>query len=124
MVAFHYLVDSTHLTPQLYVSYFKEMILAHWHRRVTHFEIVFAVSETSQPAARISTAFLFQSSVFPEPLPGIRTLFFLDHLVSVTRSSTCTSLTSGLEECMLCNSTMGRMGLDGENDDSRLGDEW
>lgn len=81
------------------------------------------MSETSQAEDRISTAFLFQSSL-SMLLPRTRAFCFFDHLVTVTRSSMGTSLISALEEGILWNSTSGRIdGVEGEKDDCLIGDE-
>lgn len=86
--------------------------------------MLFAVSETSQLVDRISKAFLFQSSQFPEPFPIVRDLFFLHHRVMVTRSSTCTSLTSCLEEWEFCHSALGNtVFVDEAKEFLSLGDE-
>lgn len=52
-------------------------------------------------------SFFFQSSQFPEPFTIVRDLFSMHHRVMVTRSSTCTSLTSCLEKQNFCHSTVG-----------------
>lgn len=81
--------------------------------------------EISQRAEWKLTAFLFQSSAFRLPLPGVLPLFFLDHLVIVTRSSTGTSLISCLEELIFCNSRMGWTdGAVRENDEILPGEDW
>ena len=89
--------------------------------------MLFAASETSQEEDSASRSFFFHSSVFSKPFPENRTLCFLDHLVMVTRSSTCTSLTSNLEGWTLSNCTMERTDEvegEGEKDSFRLGDDW
>lgn len=91
---------------------------------ITYFERLFDVSDTSHAEERGSTAFNFHFSTSSDPLPGLRPLYFWDHRVTVTRSSICTSLTSGFEELKLWTSTIGRMeGVDGEKEDL-LGEEW
>lgn len=79
--------------------------------------MLFATSETSQPEGPASTDFFLQSSIISELFRWLRALCFLVHLVTVTLSSTCTSLTSELEECILCNSTIASAeGVEAEND--------
>ena len=86
--------------------------------------MLFPASETSQPDERVSAAFFLQSSTTCELFPWLRALCFLDHLVTVTLSSTCTSLVSDLEEGTLCSSTIGRTeGVEVENDGFLVGDE-
>lgn len=89
-----------------------------------YFERLFTVSDASQAEERGSTSFNFHSSTSSDPLTGLRALYFLDHRVTVTRSSIWTSLTSGFVELKLCISTIGRMeGVDWEKEDL-LGEEW
>lgn len=89
----------------------------------TYLEMFFAVSVTSQVDVRVSTALFLQSSTISELFPEFRALCFFDHLVMVTLSSTCTSLTSDFEEWMLCTSMIGRAeGVKGEKG-LPLGDE-
>ena len=71
-------------------------------------EMFFAVSVTSQVDVRVSTALFLQSSTISELFPVFQALCFFDHLVMVTLSSTCTSLTSDSEEWMLSSSMIGR----------------
>lgn len=89
--------------------------------KYSYLEIVFI----SQSEDWASKSFFFQLSTLSEPFPGNRALCFLDHLVMVTRSSTCTSLTSNLEDGTLCNSSIDRtQGLEAENESLLSGDEW
>jgi len=72
----------------------------------------------------VLVSFFFQLSTFSEPLPVNRALCFLDHLVMVTRSSTCTSLISILEKEILCKSVTGRVGgVEAEKEVLILGEE-
>ena len=88
-------------------------------------EMLFAVSVTSQVDVRVSTALFLQSSTISELFPVFQALCFFDHLVMVTLSSTCTSLTSDSEEWMLSSSMIGRAeGVEGEKEGLPLGDEW
>lgn len=82
------------------------------------------VSEISHAEDCASMSFFFQSSLFPEPFPEIRYLFFLDHRVIMTRSSTCTSFTSILEELPPGSSTIDKAdGGDVAKESVLLGDE-
>ena len=85
----------------------------------------FAVSVTSQVDVRVSTALFLQSSTISELFPVFQALCFFDHLVMVTLSSTCTSLTSDSEEWMLSSSMIGRAeGVEGEKEGLSSGNEW
>lgn len=80
---------------------------------------------TSQSEDWASLSFFFQLSTFSEPFPGNRALCFLDHRVTVTRSSTCTSLTSNLEDGTFWNSTIGKAEeVEAEKESLLWGDEW
>jgi hypothetical protein len=70
-----------------------------------YFDIHFAVSVTSQVEDLDSIVFLFHSIIFVEFLSEPRDTCFLDHLVSVTRSSIWTSLISSLEKQLPISST-------------------
>jgi len=92
----------------------------------SYLEIHFAVSATSQPeeeSALASTVFFFHSIMFIERLSEPRATCFLDHLVTVTRSSTCTSLTSSFEK-WLSGSSMGWADADGEKESLCFGEDW
>jgi hypothetical protein len=64
----------------------------------SYIEIHFAVCVTSQAEDLESTVFFLHSIIFVAFFSEPRVTCFLDHLVRVTRSSTCTSLTSSLEK--------------------------
>lgn len=82
------------------------------------------VSEISQADDRVSMSFFFQSSLPPDPFPGIRCcLLFFDHRVQITCSSTCTSLTPNLVPCVLCKPVIDRAGVDVEKESLLFGEE-
>lgn len=77
----------------------------HRHARVEgimYLDMDFAVFATSQYEVGASALFFFHWMIFAEPLSKPRAMFFLVHLVAVTRSSTWTSLTSKLAK-WVCN---------------------
>lgn len=89
-----------------------------------YLDIHFAVPATSQSDVGGSTVFFFQWMMLAELLSKPRAMCFLDHLVTVTRSSTWTSLTSNFEK-WLCNSPMVCDECGGDDGcDQPLEEEW
>ena len=63
---------------------------------ISYFDMHLSLSFSSKDGARVSTVFFLHSTIFVDLLSEPRVTCRLDHRVTVTWSSTCTSLISGL----------------------------
>lgn len=84
-------------------------------KRWCYFDVDFAVSSTSQPELfDASVFFFFHSRMLAKRLSEPRAVCFLDHLVTVTWSSTWTSLTTDFEKWFSSSSRGGTEDGEGE----------